>query len=804
MKIKTLLILFLFTFQVEAQTIRSIAGVTSSRNSASAPVGDAPVISVTPVISDVTPKVGEEITVTNGTWTNSPTSFSYQWSRDGLSITGATANAYTPTSADYNLPLTCTVTATNASGSGQSTTSATSNVLPANPVNTSIGNITGIYQSGQTLTCSQGTWTGQGTITYAYQWTRDGANIGGATSSTYLATVSDEDKTVACKITATNAGGSTTVITDGVVITDPSLSRMVGNIVVNSTTGEKGIVYEPPAYGNNSDNYPLLVVYSGSGERGIHSEGNTLCGTGNGSQTVFSGSITLTDTNHRILHSSVYIQVNGVTVATGRRGVITGSGVSGTYGTDTGSPTYSITFTAAPTTGYQVRIYYIQSNLLKQQYGRFLNLGDEPNLLVLLMQTSDEFPAGYVLDRHWDVPIQSLIDAGYRIDTNRLYCTGFSLGGVMGIQLLGAIDDATITYKCAAFVEVAPGAVQSVPPAGDAAWGLASNMGKLMLRGSSDTNGTTQISSAMANGDHANAEFPIIASNYWGIGHSNFPDTYVYSRKNRTDVTGSAYFDFIDEFLMLFSLDLEEQADLWTSYAETTLKTEHYRIAKRQTDNLTAGAVKTALLGRLTTLKSSLGKTVLIDIGPDFYSSTGNYNKIISAAAGTNARRASTTSTDLIDDEGNATGFGCTIVAATAAAPAVTNSTARLSGRQWGAVPNFTYGGMLVDAAGTTGTLKFTGLNNAKTYKLKLYGGASSTAWSSRAEVEVVAGGVTKYAYWDMNTFRMDDDSPANGYVEYVSLTPSGGEISFTLKTRLTASTERDSYLLALELIENP
>jgi hypothetical protein len=80
---------------------------------------------VAPVISG-TLLWGNELTTTNGTWSNSPTGYTYQWKRNGSNISGATANTYTTTLADWDQDITCEVTASNGSGSG---TPATSNTL---------------------------------------------------------------------------------------------------------------------------------------------------------------------------------------------------------------------------------------------------------------------------------------------------------------------------------------------------------------------------------------------------------------------------------------------------------------------------------------------------------------------------------------------------------------------------------------------------------------------------------------------------------------------------------------------------
>jgi hypothetical protein len=70
-----------------------------------------------------TAKAGHKLSCSNGSWTNSPTSFHYQWSRDGTPILGATAGPYTVSSTDEGLSLTCAVIASNAKGSARAASS---------------------------------------------------------------------------------------------------------------------------------------------------------------------------------------------------------------------------------------------------------------------------------------------------------------------------------------------------------------------------------------------------------------------------------------------------------------------------------------------------------------------------------------------------------------------------------------------------------------------------------------------------------------------------------------------------------
>jgi predicted secreted protein len=78
--------------------------------------------------------------------------------------------------------------------------------------------ITGTTQQGQTLTVSNGTWTGS--PSYTRQWQRDtGAgfgNISGATSATYVLQAGDVGATIRCLVTATETFGSVVGISNTV------------------------------------------------------------------------------------------------------------------------------------------------------------------------------------------------------------------------------------------------------------------------------------------------------------------------------------------------------------------------------------------------------------------------------------------------------------------------------------------------------------------------------------------------------------------------------------------------------------
>jgi hypothetical protein len=94
-------------------------------------IAELPVNSVAPTLSPTSGAVGTLITCGQGTWSNSPTSYAYQWMRTGVDISGATSSTYTSILADDTLTLTCKVLASNADGpaaGGYVTTSNSHNV----------------------------------------------------------------------------------------------------------------------------------------------------------------------------------------------------------------------------------------------------------------------------------------------------------------------------------------------------------------------------------------------------------------------------------------------------------------------------------------------------------------------------------------------------------------------------------------------------------------------------------------------------------------------------------------------------
>jgi hypothetical protein len=81
--------------------------------------------------------------------------------------------------------------------------------FPTTPASTALPALTGTPVVGQTLSCSQGSWSHEPTY-LTYQWTRKGTIIVGQTGTTYKLQTADLGSSIACSVTAGNGAGAST------------------------------------------------------------------------------------------------------------------------------------------------------------------------------------------------------------------------------------------------------------------------------------------------------------------------------------------------------------------------------------------------------------------------------------------------------------------------------------------------------------------------------------------------------------------------------------------------------------------
>ena len=161
-------------------------------------------------------QTGTLLTCLLGTWSNTPTGYSYDWMTNGAPIAGATTATHTVTEADAGKVIQCGVTATNPTA-GSAALSAPVTVPPAPetaPPTAGSPTITGGgffgAKEGELLTCDPGVWTGSPTFTY--QWYDRGVAISAATSASYTVQPADVPGAIQCQVLGVNAGGSVAAI----------------------------------------------------------------------------------------------------------------------------------------------------------------------------------------------------------------------------------------------------------------------------------------------------------------------------------------------------------------------------------------------------------------------------------------------------------------------------------------------------------------------------------------------------------------------------------------------------------------
>lgn len=153
-------------------------------------------------------RVGYTLTASKGSWSPSATTVRYQWLRNGAPISGATGSTYKLTGYDHARTIQVRVTAYSsawpAAYPGVRTSAGTSKIL-AGYLTAVTPTISGTRRVGSTLTANRGTWK-PGTISYSYQWLRNGKVISGATGRTYRLRSIDRGDRIRVRVTGRKAG----------------------------------------------------------------------------------------------------------------------------------------------------------------------------------------------------------------------------------------------------------------------------------------------------------------------------------------------------------------------------------------------------------------------------------------------------------------------------------------------------------------------------------------------------------------------------------------------------------------------
>ncbi|HZT93585.1 MAG TPA: hypothetical protein VE985_03805 [Gaiellaceae bacterium] len=164
--------------------------------------------------------LGQSLSASQGSWTQIPTGYAYQWlrcaenGRGCKAIPGATSTAYAIARADVGHTVEARVAATNARGT-TTATSKPSAVAVDVPASRKAPRISGLAKVGGRLSAGKGAWSGA-PQRYHYEWLRCNARGGScvlikhATRSTYRLTKQDAHHRLRVRVTALNAAGSRT------------------------------------------------------------------------------------------------------------------------------------------------------------------------------------------------------------------------------------------------------------------------------------------------------------------------------------------------------------------------------------------------------------------------------------------------------------------------------------------------------------------------------------------------------------------------------------------------------------------
>ncbi len=149
---------------------------------------------------------------------------SYQWKADGVNIASATGATLSLAQAQVGKAITVTASYTDPQGTAESKTSlASAAVVNVNDAPTGSVTISGTANQGQTLSASNTLADDDGLGAISYQWLADGANIAGATGSTFVLSQAQWGKAISVVASFTDMGNTSESVTSNItaLVADP-------------------------------------------------------------------------------------------------------------------------------------------------------------------------------------------------------------------------------------------------------------------------------------------------------------------------------------------------------------------------------------------------------------------------------------------------------------------------------------------------------------------------------------------------------------------------------------------------------
>ena len=131
-----------------------------------------------------TAKVGSTLTANPGQWGPQPVGLTYQWTVGGDGIGDETDATFTLPDWTLGEKISVTVTGSKPGYLSLSRTSVPTAAVAVGTLTAATPTIIGTVKVGSKLTATAGSW-GPSPVTLKYQWKANGANISGATATTY-------------------------------------------------------------------------------------------------------------------------------------------------------------------------------------------------------------------------------------------------------------------------------------------------------------------------------------------------------------------------------------------------------------------------------------------------------------------------------------------------------------------------------------------------------------------------------------------------------------------------------------------
>ncbi|MBL4733685.1 MAG: cadherin domain-containing protein, partial [Rhizobiaceae bacterium] len=253
--------------------------LTSVQTTAVANINDAPV-----GLPTITGTVTENQTLTADASGISDAdglgAFSYQWLRNGITISGATTSSYTLGDADVGTLISVSVNYTDGEGTNEGPITSLQTAAIANINDTPVGlpSIIGTPTEDQTLTAdTSGITDADGLGTFSYQWLRNGSVLSGATASTYTLGDDDVGTLISLRVSYTDGEGTsegplTSAQTAAIAnINDAPVITSNGGVSAASSTIQEGNTFVITIVSTDIDGGTPIYNINGGSEASLFS-----------------------------------------------------------------------------------------------------------------------------------------------------------------------------------------------------------------------------------------------------------------------------------------------------------------------------------------------------------------------------------------------------------------------------------------------------------------------------------------------------------------------------------------------------